>query len=78
MTAPTVETPRPTSTSNVSRTKAATAARQRLASERAAMRLGLEQLDHLPDSYLLALIGALIGEAGRRGLEVPDDGCSIC
>lgn len=59
---------RSTNTSTVSRTAAATAARQRQAAERAALRLGLEQLAALPDRHLVHLIAALAGEAERRGL----------
>lgn len=65
--------PRSTSSSTVARTAAATAARQRKAAERAAVRLAVEQVGSLPDVYLVALTGALLGEVQRRGLalEVP-------
>lgn len=53
------------------RTAAATAARQRSAARRAAIRLGVEQVGHLDDQYLIALASALAGEAERRGLEIP-------
>jgi hypothetical protein len=55
------------------RTAAATAARQRTAARRAAIRLGVEQVAHLDDSYLIALASALAGEVERRGLEVPGE-----
>lgn len=56
-----------------SRTAAATRARQRAAARRAAIRLGVQQVEHLDDSYLISLAAALIGEVERRGLEVPRD-----
>jgi hypothetical protein len=64
---------RSTSPSTVVRTAAATAARQRKAAERAAVRLAVEQVTALPDVYLVALAAALLGEVQRRGLalEVP-------
>lgn len=52
------------------RTAEATAARQRTAARRAALRLGIEQLGHLEDDYLVALAAALKGEADRRGLAI--------
>lgn len=55
------------------RTAAATAARQRSAARRSAIRLGVEQVGHLDDQYLIALAMALAGEVERRGLEVPAD-----
>lgn len=55
------------------RTAAATAARQRSAARRAAIRLGVEQIQHLDDSYLIALASALAGEVERRELEVPGE-----
>lgn len=64
--------PRSTSTPTVSRTAAATAARQRKAAERAALRLALEQVGSLPDLYLIALTTALLGEVQRRGLRLED------
>lgn len=51
------------------RTAAATAARQRTAARRTAIRLGVEQVSHLEDSYLVSLTAALIGEMSRRGLK---------
>lgn len=66
-----MEAPRSTSTSTVSRTAAATAARQRQAATRTAFRLVADQLDSLPDEYLDALTSALIVELRRRGLPVP-------
>lgn len=56
--------------SSTVKTAAATAARQRQAAERAAVKLGLQQLDNLPDSHLLALLSVLLGEAQRRGLDL--------
>lgn len=50
------------------RTAAATAARQAAAARRAAVRLGVEQLDHLDDAHLGALALAVLGELERRGL----------
>lgn len=50
------------------RTAAATAARQRIAAERAAIQLGVKQLDHLPDNHLIILATVLISEIRRRGL----------
>lgn len=69
----TMENPRTTSPSTVSRTASATRARQRQAAERAAVRLGIEQLDNLPDAHLLALAACLLAEARRRGLKVELD-----
>lgn len=64
---------RSTSPPTASRTAAATAARQRQAAERAAVRLGIEQLGHLPDRHLVNLAAVLLGELERRrlSLEVP-------
>jgi hypothetical protein len=62
---------RSTMSSTVSRTAAATAARQRQAATRTAFRLVGEQLDSLPDEYLTALTSSLVVELRRRGLPVP-------
>lgn len=59
---------RSTLTSTVARTAAATAARRSQAARRAAVRLGVEQLDHLDDEHLVALTVALLGEVKRRGI----------
>lgn len=48
------------------RTAAATAARRLRAAQKAAVRLGLEQLEHLDDEHLLALTEVLISECVRR------------
>lgn len=50
------------------RTAAATAARRSAAAQRAAIRLGVEQLDYLDDEHLVRLAAALLGEINRRGL----------
>lgn len=61
---------RSTSTSTVNRTAAATQARRRRAAEQAALKLAVEQVSALPDTYLVALAAALLGEVQRRGLEL--------
>lgn len=70
-----VGNPRTTNTSTVGRTRAATAARQRAAAQRAAVKLGVEQVDHLDDEHLIRLVAALVGELQRRGLVLsyPDE-----
>lgn len=73
MTTVTSETPRSATVAPTVRTKSATVARQRKAAERAALRLGVDQLGHLPDAHLKALTRSLIGEMHRRGLRFDDD-----
>jgi len=62
----------PTVVKGATRTAAATAARRLAAAQRAAFQFGMTQVEVLDDAHLVALAVVLLGEARRRGLEVPD------